>query len=72
MSIDKVFILGVYRQCNRKCGVLLEGYDNVNMTQRLVSRTQARIKLRANEWTVDWRRERIGNGSKAPKRKTEQ
>jgi hypothetical protein len=50
----------------------MEGNGNVNMTQRLVSRTQTGIKLRANEWTVDWRRERIGNGSKAPKRKTEQ
>jgi hypothetical protein len=50
----------------------MEGNGNVNMTQRLVSRTQTGIKLRANEWTVDWRRERIGNGSKAPKRKTKQ
>jgi hypothetical protein len=42
------------------------------MTQEgFVSRTQTAIQACAKEWTVGLRRERNGNGSKAPKGKTQ-
>jgi hypothetical protein len=50
---------------------IVEDNDGSMIHKRIVSGTQTMIQASANEWTVGWRRERNGNGSKAPEGKTE-